>query len=206
MNMLDIDVGLTVSARDCDVFLVHAGPDKDLALALYISLTALGVECFLDIACLDVGSKYENTLRATLASCGVGLIIVSPHFFEREWPQAEAEALLRREDCDVIPVFRTVRPSECAALGPLAQRLGPISGIVAPRENVSIFSLAGQVIKSLSSRLSFEIGDAQLRTLLHSTSNAIIDLTQTGHKPDPVTLRSCANELRERGGFGIGSA
>src|SRR3989442_9376554 len=105
-----------------DVFIAYASEDKEvvarpLADALQESLTV-----WYDEFALRVGDSLRREIERGLARSRYGVVILSPNFFKKEWPQKELDGLTAREVDGrkvVLPVWhgidaegiRGVRPS-----------------------------------------------------------------------------------------------
>lgn len=93
-----------------DVFLAHASSDSSVAEALYRSLSALGVRCFLDLQSLRPGDDWDVELAAAQSSARVTVVLVSPAtdraFYERE-EIAAAVSMARDPERThrVVPVY-----------------------------------------------------------------------------------------------------
>jgi hypothetical protein len=111
-----------------DVFLSHASEDKDLVVRpLADALTAEGWKVWYDEFELIVGDSLNRSINAGLAACDFGVVVLSPHFFAKEWPQRELDGLTAREigiDGKVIlPVWHDLSHAEVARHSPtLADR------------------------------------------------------------------------------------
>ena len=89
-NSVSLDVTM-----EWDVFISHAGEDKDqVARPLAKQLTALGVRVWYDEAALTLGDSLNRSIDAGLSRSRFGVVILSRHFFEKEWPQRELDGLV----------------------------------------------------------------------------------------------------------------
>jgi hypothetical protein len=81
-----------------DVFLSHASEDKDaIVRPLYAALDAIGVSVWFDEAVLELGDSLRRKIDDGLARCRYGVVILSPRFLEKQWPQHELDGLVARE-------------------------------------------------------------------------------------------------------------
>ncbi len=81
-----------------DVFISHASEDKEaIARPLYDALKARGVSVWFDEAELTLGDSLRRKIDEGLARCRYGIVILSPRFLEKEWPQRELDGLVARE-------------------------------------------------------------------------------------------------------------
>src|ERR1700709_1728153 len=96
-----------------DVFIAHAGEDKNaVARRLAEALITQGWTVWLDELRLKVGDSLSQHIDAALASTRFGAVILSPHFFAKEWPQRELAGLAAREIDNgtkvILPVWHEV--------------------------------------------------------------------------------------------------
>lgn len=172
---------LTQQANGHDVFISHASEDKDeVARPLAEALMARGWTVWLDQLELTIGDSLSGRIDAALAHSRFGVVILSPAFFAKEWPQRELAGLAAREvDAGskvILPVWHQVDRSYLVTRSPvLADRLGALSssGIedVAEKLSVALERAAGRaptstsaepilqaVASSAASNLGFSLG------------------------------------------------
>jgi hypothetical protein len=113
-----------------DVFIAHASEDKNsVARPLAKALTAQGWSVWLDELKLTVGDSLSQRIDSALAQTRFGIVLLSPAFFSKEWPQRELAGLAARElDTGtkvILPVWHNVDHSFIVQHSPiLADRLG----------------------------------------------------------------------------------
>ena len=93
-----------------DLFLSHAFEDKEtIARPLYRALVANGVTVWFDEAVLLMGDSLRRRIDAGLAKCRYGIVILSPKFLNKQWPQRELDALVARETATgekaILPIW-----------------------------------------------------------------------------------------------------
>jgi hypothetical protein len=106
-------------AREHDVFLSHAGPDKEIAEELYAELTARGVDVWFDGAELRLGEPLTRQIDRGIGSSRIGVILITPKFLDgRYWTERETGALTvtRRR---IIPVLDGVGFEDLSRYSPL---------------------------------------------------------------------------------------
>jgi uridine kinase len=82
-----------------DVFISHASEDKlGVVEPLAARLQELGLKVWLDAAELKIGDSLRRKIDEGLRKSKYGIVVLSPHFFSKEWPQKELDALVARED------------------------------------------------------------------------------------------------------------
>lgn len=112
-----------------DLFISHASEDKaEVAEPLADMFMERGLKVWYDKYTLTVGDSLRRCIDRGLAECRYGLVILSKHFFSKEWTQKELDGLVAREDGSqkrILPVWHKVSRNEVVAFSPpLADKLG----------------------------------------------------------------------------------
>jgi hypothetical protein len=106
-----------------DVFISHASEDKTpLVERLADSLRHRGLRVWYDKFCLTVGDSLRRSIDDGLAKSRYGIVILSPHFFKKEWPQKELDGLAAREDNGtkvILPVWHNITRHEVLKYSPM---------------------------------------------------------------------------------------
>jgi hypothetical protein len=129
---------MTEQGGGSDVFIAHATEDKDaVARPLAEALMAEGWSVWLDELRLKVGDSLSRHIDDALARARFGIVVLSPHFFAKEWPQRELAGLAAREldtgSKVILPVWHQVDRSFIVRHSPvLADRLGVRTSIGIP--------------------------------------------------------------------------
>jgi hypothetical protein len=117
--------------RSYDVFISHAGEDKDsFVRPLAAALAATGLRVWYDECTLKLGDRLRAKIDEGLASCKYGVVVLSHAFFAKEWPQAELEGLFSREMQGgkvILPVWHKVTKTEVAKFSPML--LGKLAAV-----------------------------------------------------------------------------
>jgi TIR domain len=117
------------ASRSCDIFLSHASEDKSaIARPLFVALRRKGVNVWFDEAELTMGDSLRRQIDQGLARCRFGVVILSPKFFAKDWPQKELDGLVARENASgekaILPVWHKLTKAQVAKFSPtLADRL-----------------------------------------------------------------------------------
>ncbi len=83
--------------RAMKVFISHATEDKEsVARPLANALRERRVEVWFDEFVLRPGDSIRESIEAGLAACDYGIVILSPSFFEKRWPQSELNGIFGR--------------------------------------------------------------------------------------------------------------
>ena len=109
--------------RAFDLFICHAAEDKEaIARPLKEALEGGGWSVWFDEAQITVGDSLREKLDEGLREARFGVVILSPHFFEKPWPQVELDALMQREVGDgrkvILPVWHEVDEAYVAEHSP----------------------------------------------------------------------------------------
>jgi DNA-binding CsgD family transcriptional regulator len=134
-----------------DVFISHAWEDKEaIARPLAEALTARGLRVWFDEFTLAVGDRLRRSIDKGLAHSQYGIVILSPHFFAKEWPQKELDGLTQRENRGekvILPVWHNIEAEQIRACSPaLADRIGV-------RSNVGLERVVAELLRGMG--LSF---------------------------------------------------
>jgi hypothetical protein len=123
-----------------DVFVSYASEDKPFARRLATGLRDSGLQVWFDEFALEAGDSLRRSIDRGLRESRYGVVILSPHFFRKEWPQRELDGLTARDDGTskvIIPVWYKISAEDVRALSPpLADKLsvyysGSVKGVVA---------------------------------------------------------------------------
>jgi hypothetical protein len=117
---------------DWDVFISYASEDRDtVARPLAEALEAKGLKVWFDKFVLTVGDNLRRSIDEGLAASRYGIVILSPNFFKKEWPQRELDGLGSREESGakvILPVWHEISADEIKKYSPmLANRLAASS-------------------------------------------------------------------------------
>lgn len=113
---------------DWDVFISHAWEDKEsFARPLAKALEAKGLRVWFDEFTLRVGDRLRRSIDHGLANSRYGVVILSPYFFGKEWPQKELDGLVQRESAGekvILPVWHNISAEQIKGYSPtLADRI-----------------------------------------------------------------------------------
>ena len=108
---------------DYDFFISHASEDKDnfvrgLAEALQIG----GAKVWYDESTLQVGDSLRRQIDKGLKDSRFGIVVLSKHFFSKEWPQRELDGLSSLEasgDTRILPIWHEISKDEVVRYSPV---------------------------------------------------------------------------------------
>jgi UDPglucose--hexose-1-phosphate uridylyltransferase len=99
-----------------DLFVCHASEDKDAFVRpLVHKLRQRGLKVWYDELALKMGDSLRRSIDKGLNHSRYGLVVLSPAFFSREWPQRELDGLTSREIGGrkvILPIWHDVSVEE----------------------------------------------------------------------------------------------
>ena len=132
-----------------DAFISHASEDKpQVVKPLARALSRMGFNIWYDEFELEVGDSLRQSIDQGLASSRFGIVILSPDFFAKNWPQYELNGLAAREIDGrkvILPIWHNVARDDVMAYSPtLADK------IALTTDNLSIRKLASALAAVLN--------------------------------------------------------
>ena len=115
-----------------DAFISHASEDKDAFVRpLADGLKERGLTVWFDECELKVGDSLRESIDRGLRQSRFGIVVISPHFFKKQWPQNELNGLATRETGGtkvILPVWHNVDVEAVRTVSPvLADRVATSS-------------------------------------------------------------------------------
>ena len=108
--------GTDSSDHPYDVFISHTTEDKgEIVRPLAEALIARNVRVWYDEFELRIGDSLRGKIDEGLANSRFGIVVLSPTFFEKKWPQYELDALVVREMADksvILPIWHKITENE----------------------------------------------------------------------------------------------
>ncbi|KEO87400.1 hypothetical protein EH30_07140 [Erythrobacter sp. JL475] len=99
-----------------DVFISHASEDKKpFVQGLADRLKSEGIKVWYDKFTLKWGDSLRAQIDRGLASSRFGIVVLSPAFFRKQWPQAELDALFALEmsnQTKILPIWHNLSKEE----------------------------------------------------------------------------------------------
>lgn len=122
-----------------DFFISHASEDKgSFVRQLAEELRLLSAKVFYDEYTLKVGDSLRRNIDRGLASSRFGVVVLSEHFFRKEWPARELDGLVALEVAGIsriLPIWHKVSKDEVAAYSPtLADKVALNTGIMSVKD------------------------------------------------------------------------
>jgi hypothetical protein len=124
----DRPVGSAAPNQQYSAFVSHATEDKDeVARPLAEALRKLGHNVWYDEFTLKVGDSLRRSIDAGLAKSRFGIVVLSPSFFEKGWPEYELDGLVAKEQAGhkvILPLWHRVSKDDVLKYSPtLADRV-----------------------------------------------------------------------------------
>jgi hypothetical protein len=106
-----------------DAFISHASENKEeLVQPLAERLTAAGFDIWYDDLQLTVGDSLRRSIDKGLANSRFGIVVLSPEFFAKNWPQYELDGLVTREMSEgekvILPLWHKLTKDEVMNYSP----------------------------------------------------------------------------------------
>jgi len=103
---------MSENTKKWDVFISHASEDKETFVRpLAIALRKLGVTVWYDEFSLRIGDSLSRSIDKGLAGSVFGIVVISPSFIVKPWPEYELRGLVAREiheDRVILPIWHGV--------------------------------------------------------------------------------------------------
>jgi hypothetical protein len=150
-------MSVSATGENWDVFISHAHEDKSaLAAPLATELRERGLRVWYDEFALMVGDSLRRSIDRGLARSRFGIVILSPRFFQKEWPQKELDGLVARESQGqkvILPVWHDITADAIRRYSPmLADRVGVPSSF-------GIAGITDALVKAISAPSNIPLGD-----------------------------------------------
>lgn len=101
-----------------DVFICHASEDKkSFVEPLAIRLKDRGLVVWYDDDALKLGDRLHSAIESGLSRSRFGIVVLSPSFCRKDWPQRELEGLLALERDGrkvILPIWHEITREEVA--------------------------------------------------------------------------------------------
>jgi len=196
---------VTYTGKKWDAFIAHASEDKhSFVRPLAVSLSQLGAEVWYDEFSLRLGDSLSRSIDHGLANSHFGIVVISPNFFGKAWPERELGGLVSREIDQgrvIIPIWHGVTRKQVLDFSPtLADKLAVRT------ENLTPQDIAIQVLREIRPDLYKKHPRSELERL--ASGEAVKDLQQVLEQAkDELTkyrCRFCGAPIVERGGEWVG--
>lgn len=131
-----------------DAFICHASEDKDaIVRPLAERLSAHHLHIWYDEFSLKVGDSLRRVIDEGLSKSRFGIVILSPAFFRKSWPQRELDGLVAREIAEdrrlILPIWHGIDREEIVRISP------PLADAVAARSEEGLNTICAHLLKKL---------------------------------------------------------
>ncbi|MGH6848719.1 MAG: toll/interleukin-1 receptor domain-containing protein [Methylocella sp.] len=131
-----------------DVFICHASEDKDdFVRPLAESLKNHHLDVWYDEFTLTIGDSLREAIDRGLANSRFGIVVLSPHFFQKRWPQRELNGLVAREIAEgrplVLPIWHRISRDE------ILQHSPPLADVRAVPSTRGMGAVVTELLKRL---------------------------------------------------------
>jgi hypothetical protein len=132
------------AATQYDIFICHASEDKTaVVVPLVEELVKRGLRVWVDYRELCLGDRLRQRVDEGLANSRFGVVVVSPSFFAKRWPQSELDGLVALEMADgkkrILPIWHEVEHGLVAAYSPM------LAGRLAVKWNEGLDKVADEI-------------------------------------------------------------
>ena len=140
-----------IPAGAYDVFISHAGEDKDeVARPLAFALRELGLSVWYDEFELRIGDNLRRSIDDGIANSRFGVVILSEHFFAKQWSQYELDGMVTRHGVsaqNILPIWHRVTKEYIIAQSPT------LAGVIAlATRSLTIAEIAAEIASVIRSR------------------------------------------------------
>lgn len=107
-----------IDRRTYDVFVSHASEDKDFVDPFVNALNEKGLSVWYDSTIMQVGMSLRRAIDKGLVNSRFGIVMLSQHFFKKEWPQKELDALFSKETEGtevILPLWHNISKDQVQA-------------------------------------------------------------------------------------------
>jgi hypothetical protein len=132
-------------AKEYDIFISHASEDKEAFVRpLAHALQAAGLNVWYDEFEMRIGDSLRRKIDTGLARARFGVVVLSPAFFAKNWPNYELDGLVTREMAGggqiILPIWHEITKAQILQESPsLADKVALRSG------DLSIIEIAAQI-------------------------------------------------------------
>ena len=134
-------------ASKWDIFISHASEDKESFVhPLAEELTRRGVRVWYDKFTLTLGDSLREKIDYGLRYSRFGVVVLSPHFFNKDWPRKELDGLVALEVGGrkvILPVWHNVTKSDVARYSPI------LAGRLAVSTSTGLDNVVGEIMRAI---------------------------------------------------------
>ena len=143
---------MELDKKTWDLFICHANEDKaEIARPLAEKLSSIDLKVWYDEFSLTMGDSIRRSIEKGLNGSRYGLVILSPTFFEKEWPQKELDALAEKEINGtkvILPIWHKVERKEVAKYSLI------LADRIAAKTDSGLDSVVNDITKAIMKNIS----------------------------------------------------
>lgn len=122
-----------------DVFISHASEDKaDFVEPLSKILKEHNISIFYDKDSIDWGGSIPTKIDKGILHSKICLLVISPNFIRKKWPQREKDAFMMLDDKKILPIWHKVSKDEVQNFSPTLAALNAINTADNTLEEIAI--------------------------------------------------------------------
>jgi len=137
-----------------DAFISHASEDKDdFVRPLAKELSKRSLKIWYDEFTLKVGDNLRRSIDTGLAQSRYGIVVLSPNFFVKGWPQWELDGLVTREargEKVILPVWHNVTKDDVLKYSP------PLANLYATQSSKGLNQVVNELVKAICPGISLD--------------------------------------------------
>lgn len=111
-----------INKNQWDFFISHASEDKDgFVRSLALELGKAGYKVWYDEHTLKLGDSLRRSIDKGLSSSKYGIVVLSKHFFKKDWPQKELDGLTAIELIGkkvILPIWHQIQKEDVIKFSP----------------------------------------------------------------------------------------
>lgn len=140
-----------------DLFISHASKDKaDFVDELAEKARAAGLRVWYDQFRLGWGARVRREIDKGLRSSYFGVVVLSPNFFDRQWPEYELDGLIQKDIAEqgrLLPIWHKLTHGDIVKYAPsLADRMALNTATVSIESMVEELVEMRNTLKSVASQ------------------------------------------------------
>lgn len=173
-----------------DLFISHASEDKnEIARPPAEKLRDAGLRVWYDEFSLKLGDSFRRSIEKGISESKYGVVILSPNFFAKEWPQRELDSLTAREIDSgkiILPIWHNVTRKDVVRFSPnLADKLA-----------VSTEKGLNTVVQQICALFEEEVEEEQAKTEYPSEKISRTPVIRLRNKPLMVSEKETREVFR----------
>lgn len=131
-----------------DAFICHASEDKDdFVRPLAEALRSHKLKVWYDEFALNVGDSLREAIDRGLRSSRFGIVVLSPHFFQKHWTVRELNGLVARETAEnchlILPVWHNVGREDVLKFSP------PLADLLATSSKSGVRKVVADLLRTV---------------------------------------------------------